>query len=191
MFIRSFILLVVAAQPLLGYAETREITNFRTSDVQLETSCIKTKTVDTCVVYRLMKNERKKLISFPFPPSNIAYEDGVFAIAFPCGTECSATYFYKPTNKLGGPFPLVVSYDAGRGIVLGVSGNSLEMYDMFSSGKMKAIESITLDVGNSSIVEAIRDVELKNHTFVIAYTDRRGDIVKINKIVPVHRPDKL
>lgn len=177
---------IASAWPIFGYADVHEVTHFKSSEIQLETSCTDKGGGQNCVIYSVAKNWRKSIISFPFAPSNIDYSDGVFVVSFPCGTECSATYFYKSKGALGGPFPLVESYDIERGVVLSVSKNSLQMYKIFSKEKLKSLGSVVLNVqSDEDIVGVIHDVKLGDHMFIVTYVDKNGNLVTTSQAVPI------
>ena len=183
--VKRAVSLVAAMFSLAGHAEERELTNFAGSDVQLLTECAQTQLGGNCTIYDARKSRRRKILSFPFSPTSIEYEDGVFVIRFPCGTACSATYFYRTTGAIGGPFPAILAYDTSRGVVLSLSGNVLRMYKMFSKEKFSSVGKINLNVEDgANLANAIGDVKLRGHTFWITYTNRNGEVVTALQAVP-------
>ncbi|WP_423758546.1 hypothetical protein [Burkholderia sp. NLJ2] len=110
---------------------------------------------------------------------------GFFVIDLPCGTQCSATYFYSERKGLGGPFPFVEAYDVERGIVLLSKRNPLPMYAMFSK-QSRVVGEIALDIpqGMDAFV-AIKEAAVEDHRFVITYADRVGNVLTIRRQVPI------
>lgn len=182
---RRLLLLVVLVFPLFSEAEMRAVVHFQRTNIELETRCASGEGAGSCAVYRVENREEKKIISFPFPPSSINFDHGVFVITSPCGTQCSATYFYKESGALGGPFPLVEAYDVERGVVLSMAQGALQMYDMFAKGGLRSIRQMTLDVKpDVDLVDVVREVKLVHHTFVVSYIARDGNAATAVRAVP-------
>lgn len=183
---KHILLLIALAVPLLARAEGGEITKFDNSNIQLETNCAHKNGVSNCTVYSVKDGGgKKKVVSFPFAPSNIDYKDGVFVVSFPCGTECSSTYFYDGDDKVGGPFPLVQSYDIVRHVVLSISKNSLRMYDIFAKERFKSIGKIDLSLNDDvDLADVIRGVKMEDHKFLITYATKNGDLATASKVIP-------
>lgn len=182
---RRLLLLVILIFPPLVKAEVREVAHLPRTNIKLEARCPSAEVVGNCAVYRVENREKKKIISFPFPPSSINFDHGVFVITFPCGTQCSATYFYKESGALGGPFPLVEAYDVERGVVLSMAQGALQMYGMFAKGGLRSIRQMTLDVKSDvDLVDVVRGVKLVDHTFVVSYIARDGNAATAVCAVP-------
>ncbi len=165
--------------PLPSPAEAiDEKTNFAESHSQIETICSKASdNTQKCNVYATSKTGRQHLLSFPFPPASIDYQNSIFIMTFPCGVSCSATYFYRPNTKLGGPLPLVVAYDAEREIALSiVSPKKLQMFRFFDgNGKAKFIGEIDLKFNrDSDIRESLVSAKVKDHFFIVNYINEKG-----------------
>lgn len=126
-----------------------ETTNFPDSRYQVSSQCIDAKDSQTCTIYLLGSHE-KKLLEFPLPPSSIRLQDDVFIFLFPCGTQCSATYFYSHEKGLNGPFPLLADYDIQQRIALGVSTNPIQIYGLFQEKSDVLLGEIALDLPQGS-----------------------------------------
>ncbi|WP_269510591.1 hypothetical protein [Burkholderia sp. IMCC1007] len=164
-----------------------ESTSFRGSSVQIATRCHSADSRMSCGVFASRKDVEKRLFNFPNPPSHISMVSGVFIIEFPCGTQCSATYFYSEQKGLGGPFPFVEAYDLDRGVVLLSEKNPLPMYPIFSKAS-RIVGEAEVDLANGADTFAsIKKVVVDGHKFVITYVDRRGEVVTIRYQVPLSK----
>lgn len=158
-------------------------THFPAASSQIETVC---QDGQSCAVFNVGDSGKRKILDFPFPPSDVSYHAGTFVLLFPCGTACSATYFYNPQKGLGGPYNLVASYDVDKGVVLTVSTNPPRMYQMFGPRRQKPIGTVPLNL-DSDLPEAaasVSDVKLDQHTFVITYNNKDGKQVEYRQPVP-------
>lgn len=187
MRIISFIVcscLVVIADGALAVA-LDESTNFPDGSSQIKVRCQESGSGANCGIYASGSAGEKKIIDYPGAPSNISMASGVFVIDLPCGTQCSATYFYSERKGLGGPFPFVEAYDVERGVVLLSKRNPLPMYAMFSK-QSRVVGEIALDIPQGmDAFASIKEVVVEDHRFVITYTDRAGNVSKIRRRVPI------
>ncbi|MGO4581034.1 hypothetical protein AB4Z48_33960 [Cupriavidus sp. 2TAF22] len=181
----SFFSCLIFAMPADGQSLT-ETTNLQPGDTQIKTICSNNKGYLRCDIYRTGKRGEKKLFDYPAAPAGISLVKGVFVILFPCGTQCSATYFYSQDKGLAGPFPLVEAYDLEFGMALSISVNPLPIYQIYPSRKNPVIRYIRLDLPRelADVPGAIRDVRLENHSFIITYVDRHGVVVTLSYPVP-------
>ncbi|WP_124471633.1 hypothetical protein [Burkholderia ubonensis] len=161
-----------------------ESTSFPDSSVQITVRCQESGGGTSCGIYASGAVGEKKIIDYPNAPTNISMTSGVFVIDLPCGTQCSATYFYSEKKGLGGPFPFVEAYDVDRGVVLLSQRNPLPMYAMFSK-KSRVVGEVALDIlqGMDAFV-AIKEAAVEDHRFVITYTNHIGSVVTIRREVP-------
>lgn len=127
-----------------------ETTNFANSQYQISSSCNESQKSDNCSIYLIEKGEKKEIIEYPLPPSSIRLERDTFVIIFPCGTQCSATYFYAPGKGLSGPYPLVVNYDLQSGLALSVAKNPVQIYRLFQSERKTLAGRVVLDLPRGS-----------------------------------------
>lgn len=187
MRIISFIVcscLVVIADGALAVA-LDESTNFPDGSGQIKVRCQESGSGANCGIYASGSAGEKKIIDYPDAPTNISMTSGVFVIDLPCGTQCSATYFYSERKGLGGPFPFVEAYDVERGVVLLSKRNPLPMYAMFSK-QSRVVGEIALDIPQGmDAFASIKEVVVEDHRFVITYTDRAGNVSKIRRRVPI------
>jgi hypothetical protein len=158
-------------------------THFPDAPSQVETVC---QDGHSCTVFNVTNSGKQKILDFPFPPSDVSYHAGTFVLLFPCGTACSATYFYNPQKGLGGPYNLVASYDMDKEVVLTVSANPPRLYQMFGPRKQKPIGTVplNLDPNLPQAAASVSDVKLDRHTFVITYTDKDGNQSEFRQSVP-------
>ncbi|HGO6127338.1 TPA: hypothetical protein ACK3RK_005900 [Burkholderia cepacia] len=162
-----------------------ESTNFHDSSVQIKARCHESDSGVNCGVYASGAAGERKVIDYPGAPTSILMTSGVFVIEFPCGTQCSATYFYSERSGLGGPFPFVEAYDVERGVVLLSKRNPLPMYAMFSKQSL-VVGEVALDISKGSdAFVAIKEAAVQDHRFVITYTDRVGNVRTIRQQVPI------
>ncbi|MBK5541762.1 hypothetical protein JFV28_04000 [Pseudomonas sp. TH05] len=154
-----------------------ETTNFPKSDYQISSHCHNVKGSQTCKVYLLQDVEKTKILDFPSPPSSVKLQHDVFIILFPCGTQCSATYFYSKKNGLDGPYPLIVDYDLEREIALSIAKNPIQIHKLFKSRKNKAYKSITLDLplDNKFDPSSIVDAHIDKNSITIEYINQMGE----------------
>ncbi|MGO4331001.1 hypothetical protein [Cupriavidus sp. M-11] len=185
----SFFICLVLAAAVNGQPLT-EITNFQRSDTQIKINCANRRGHLNCGIYSADKQGDAKLFDYSAAPASISLVEGIFVMLFPCGTQCSATYFYRKNKGLAGPFPLVEVYDLEFGVALGISKNPLPIYQIYPSRKNSVIGSIRLNLPRElvNVPGAISDVRLDNHKFIISYVDRHGDAVTF--VYPVRRTDK-
>jgi hypothetical protein len=169
-----------------------EKTNFKESKIQIETICDDVNNENYCTIYGATNEGKRKIFDFPSPPSHIGYNKSVFVIIFPCGTECSATFFYDPNKGLGGPFPAASVYDIERGYVLVAQSNPLKIYSIYSTSNEKPIDNIYLDIANgvTDIYSVVSDIKLIDHSFVITYVDKNGKSINLIKTVPKGQLEK-
>ncbi|WP_322088976.1 hypothetical protein [Burkholderia sp. BCC1999] len=162
-----------------------ESTNFPDSSVQITVRCLESGNGVNCGIYASGAAGEKKIIDYPSAPTNISMTSGVFVIDFPCGTQCSAAYFYSERKGLSGPFPFVEAHDVERGVVLLSQRNPLPMYAMFSK-QSRVVGEVALDIpqGMDAFV-AIKEAAVEDHRFVITYTDHVGNVVTIRRQVPI------
>lgn len=162
-----------------------ESTNFPGSSVQIKVRCQESDSGVNCGIYASGAAGERKVIDYPSAPTSISMTSGVFVIDLPCGTQCSATYFYSERNGLGGPFPFVEAYDVERGVVLLSKRNPLSMYAMFSK-QSRVVGEVALDIpkGLDAFV-VIKEVAVEDHRFVITYTDRLGNVMTIRRQIPI------
>jgi hypothetical protein len=152
-----------------------EATHFENSKIQLRTICDDKDGGTDCSVFSIDGGAKKKLISFPFAPSDIKFSSGVFVIIFPCGTECSATYFYNPSKGVGGPFPQIASYDLKRGLALSLSKNPLPVFNIYASRGEKPVFTVKLNAGGSrNLIDLVKKAELKDGKATVTYVDSKG-----------------
>lgn len=162
-----------------------ESTNFHDSSVQIKVRCHESDSGVNCGIYASGAAGERKVIDYPGAPTSILMTSGVFVIEFPCGTQCSATYFYSERRGLGGPFPFVEAYDVERGVVLLSKRNPLPMYAMFSKQSL-VVGEVALDISKrSDAFVAIKEAAVQDHRFVITYTDRVGNVRTIRRQVPI------
>ncbi len=162
-----------------------ESTNFHDSSVQIKARCHESDSGVNCGIYASGAAGERKVIDYPGAPTSILMTSGVFVIEFPCGTQCSATYFYSERSGLGGPFPFVEAYDVERGVVLLSKRNPLPMYAMFSKQSL-VVGEVALDISKGSdAFVAIKEAAVQDHRFVITYTDRVGNVRTIRQQVPI------
>ena len=156
----------------------RETTNFANSQYQISSNCEDGEKSQGCSIYLIGKG-KKKIIEYPLPPSSIRLESGVFVIIFPCGTQCSATYFYAPKKGLSGPYPLIVDYDLQRGLALSVAKNPIQIYQLFQKGDRSLVASVALDLPRGSKFDpsSIIDAKLKNNIVFVDYINSKGERV--------------
>ncbi|WP_423378946.1 hypothetical protein [Burkholderia sp. LMG 32019] len=164
-----------------------ESTDFPGSSVQIRVWCQESSGGANCGIYAFGAVGERKIIDYPNAPTNISMTSGVFVIDLPCGTQCSATYFYSEKKGLGGPFPFVEAYDVDRGVVLLSQRNPLPMYAMFSK-KSRVVGEVALDIpkGMDAFV-AIKEAVVEDHRFVITYTNHVGNVVTIRRQVPTQK----
>ncbi|HDR9771617.1 TPA: hypothetical protein QDC27_007256 [Burkholderia cepacia ATCC 25416] len=162
-----------------------ESTNFHDSSVQIKARCHESDSGVNCGIYASGAAGERKVIDYPGAPTSILMTSGVFVIEFPCGTQCSATYFYSERSGLGGPFPFVEAYDVERGVVLLSKRNPLPMYAMFSKQSL-VVGEVALDISKGSdAFVAIKEAVVQDHRFVITYTDHVGNVRTIRRQVPI------
>ncbi|MGV8403045.1 hypothetical protein ACV33W_27880 [Pseudomonas aeruginosa] len=159
-----------------------ETTSFPDSRYQVSSHCDDVKGSQACTIYLLGSQEKTKLLEFPLPPSSISLEGGVFIILFPCGTQCSATYFYSHTNGLSGPFPLLVNYDIQQGIAVGASTNPIQIYRLFQEKPGTLLGKITLDLpqGREFDPSSIIDVNIRKKSIDVEYLNKEGKAVTVS-----------
>ncbi|WP_416268533.1 hypothetical protein SD235_16380 [Burkholderia cepacia] len=187
MRIISFIVcscLVVIVDGVLAVA-LDDSTNFHDSSVQIKARCHESDSGVNCGIYASGAAGERKVIDYPGAPTSILMTSGVFVIEFPCGTQCSATYFYSERSGLGGPFPFVEAYDVERGVVLLSKRNPLPMYAMFSKQSL-VVGEVALDISKGAdAFFTIKEAAVEDHRFVITYTDRVGNVLTIRRQVPI------
>lgn len=172
-----------------AYAEQLvEVTSFPDSNYQVSTQCDDNGkgAQQTCKIYLAGGAEKRKIIENPFPPSSIALKDGIFVLLFPCGTQCSATYFYSLKAGLSGPFPLVTDYDLHRGIALWVSKNSIQIYRLFQKKDKYLAGTITLDLpqGEKFDPTSVIDAHINGDSILVEYINRRNERATISRPLP-------
>jgi hypothetical protein len=161
-----------------------ETTKFKNTDIQIRTVCNNNGSGTDCSVFSVGKIGKKKLIVFPFAPSDIKFDTGIFVIVFPCGTECSATYFYSPSKGMGGPFPLIVGYNLKKELALSLSKNPLPVFNIYARRNEKPALTIKLDVGaGQDLAELVKKVEFKDDEIVITYVDQQGSEKAVTRSV--------
>ncbi|WP_423382005.1 hypothetical protein [Burkholderia sp. LMG 32019] len=162
-----------------------ESTDFHDSSIQIKVRCHESDSGVNCEIYASGAAGERKVIDYPSAPTSISMTSGVFVIDLPCGTQCSATYFYSERNGLGGPFPFVEAYDVERGVVLLSKRNPLPMYAMFSK-QSRVVGEVALDIpkGLDAFV-AIKEAAVEDHRFVITYTNHLGNVMTIRRQVPI------
>jgi len=159
----------------LSWSQTVETTHFEHSKIQLRTVCDGKYGGSSCSIFSIDGKAKKELISFPFAPSEIKFDSGVFVVVFPCGTECSATYFYSPSKGIGGPFPLVTSYDLKKGLALSLSRNPLPIFNIYAAHGEKTVFAVKIDAEASrNLTDIVKKAELKDGKITVTYVDPRG-----------------
>ncbi|WP_273829802.1 hypothetical protein [Pseudomonas sp. SBT1-2] len=163
-----------------------EETNFPNSQYQIFSHCGISENSQSCEIYSVSKGGKKKIIDYPLPPSSIRFENNIFVIAFPCGTQCSATYFYNVKKGLSGPFPLVVDYDLQRGFALGVAKNPIQVYRLFRAEDESLADSITLDLPRNSRFDPslIIEARIKDDSILIEYVNDKDERVTTSRPLP-------
>lgn len=162
--------------------QLNEHTNFKNSDVQISTECSDKDGGTNCTVSAVTNMKKKELISFPFAPSGIKLESGVFVIIFPCGPECSATYFYSPEKGSGGPFPRIMSYDLHNELAASISRNPLSIYRIYSKQGSKPALTIRLDTNKEQdLDDAVKKVEFVENKITITYINQKGDVKTVSR----------
>ncbi|WP_257820075.1 hypothetical protein [Burkholderia glumae] len=162
--------------PLSHSEQLSERTNFKNSEIQISTECSDKDGGTNCTISAVADNKKRELIVFPFAPSDIKLESGVFIIIFPCGPECSATYFYSSQKGSGGPFPRVISYSVGDELAVSLARNPLPVYRIYSKQGAKPAFTIKLDTGKGQdLVDAVKNVTIGAGKISITYIDQKGD----------------
>ncbi|WP_420210092.1 hypothetical protein [Burkholderia aenigmatica] len=162
-----------------------EVIAFSGSSTKIKVRCRNASDRMDCGIYMFRGGDEREILNFPGRPNIVSFDSGVFVIVFPCGTQCSATYFYSERNGLGGPFPFVEAYDVSRGVVLLSKRNPLPMYSIFSK-KSRIVGEINLNLPKG--VEAfasIKRVVVNDHGFIVSYVDRGGSVVKVSRQIPM------
>jgi hypothetical protein len=155
-----------------------ETSNLPNSEVQIETICSDRNPVaQKCVVKLKKRQQNLVLIRYPFPPISVESNFGTFSIIFPCGTGCSATYFYNGKFGLSRPFPLVIAKNTKSNLILNISKNSLYVYRMFEPKTGSSIPTARIDLGlnpNSDITQSVSAASARGNGFIIQYLDDAG-----------------
>lgn len=163
---------------LISFSHSEELserTNFKNSTVQISTECSDKDGGTNCTVSAVTSDKKKALTSFPFAPSDIKLDSGVFVIVFPCGPECSATYFYSPEKGSGGPFPRVISYSVGDELAVSLTKNPLPVYRIYSKQGSKPAFTIRLDTSKEQdLFDAVKNVTFSAGAINVTYTDQHG-----------------
>lgn len=137
-----------------------ETTDFDNSMAQIHTTC---KTGHMCDIYYVKKSgaAEKKIISFPFAPSSINFDNGTFVIRFPCGTMCSATYFYKNSRGLSGPYKMVAAYNIKRNILISLAKKEPYIYRIFVKNASNFVKKVPINTKypNKPSFASVVDVE--------------------------------
>jgi len=180
-FVRKYIApFIIAITCEHTFASTiHEITNFQNSDAQIETTCPDEDSPSKgCSVVLVKNKSRKKLLHNTFAPAYIGITDGVFTIKFPCGTECSATYFFSEKYGLSGPYPLVIAKNLKSNLVLFILNNSLYTEQIFRKklGKTMKFKRIHLPIKTKiDIMQSVIGAKPHEDGFIIHYTDENGN----------------
>ena len=153
------------------------ITHFANSDAQIETTCLEnSQAANRCAVAIKKEGSTRFLLHFPFPPTNIGLSGQIFSILFPCGTGCSATFFYSQTLGLSKPYSLVLAVNTKIGMVLSASTDALYVYEIFPKTKRASapVARIKLDTSptsdNMQSLSAIAD----GNGFTVRYAREDG-----------------
>lgn len=162
-----------------------EMISLRGSSTKIKVRCRNESEGLDCEIYVVRGGGERKILTFPGRPNIISVSSGVFVLAFSCGTQCSATYFYNNKNELGGPFPFVEAYDVSRGVVLLSERNPLPMYYIFSKNS-RVVGEIYLNLPNGvEAFSSIKRVVVDDHRFIVSYIDRSGSVVKVSRRIPM------
>lgn len=166
------------------HGEIYDVTKFKGTNIQIAIHCTDINGMNSCDIMRVESKKNKKILSFPFAPSSIDYDHGIFVITFPCGASCSATYFYNEEDVLGGPFPAVAAYDTEKQAVLSLATNPPKILKMF--GKNQVIASIKLNIPRDAenLLDYVVSAKVVEHVFCIDYRDVHGRMVDTRKDIP-------
>ncbi|WP_146128169.1 hypothetical protein [Burkholderia gladioli] len=168
--------------PFSHSEQFHERTNFKNSDVQISTDCSDRNGGTNCTVSAVTGTQKKELLSFPLAPSDIKLELKVFVIIFPCGPECSATYFYNPKKGSGGPFPRIISYNLHNELAASSSRNLLSIYRIYSKQGSKPAFTIRLDTNKKQdLADAVKKVKFEEYKITVTYINQKGDVKTVSR----------
>ncbi|EHC5874198.1 hypothetical protein JR782_005083 [Salmonella enterica subsp. enterica serovar Eastbourne] len=116
----------------------------------------------------------------------------MFIFLFPCGTQCSATYFYSHEKGLNGPFPLLADYDIQQRIALSVSTNPIQIYGLFQEKSDVLLGEIALDLPQGSAFDpsSIISARIEKNSILVEYINIKATMTSASYPIPKSRSKK-